>query len=229
MPHLHDLAVISQGVDDDTGKLAKKSGDAPSNELLHNVHCYLEGDKKMVELHVDLLTVKERMRLYPWWGGGISKRVDLTKNLVEEYGQDEAAFHQNDERKNHWHQEGKVRLTQSEKQRGAVSHCAVVTNYRHGVGGNLVSDETWAAHELVRPEYDPALKNPFMIWCGRGSVGTMVTGEEQRLQCSSRRYNNFCDGRRNNLNLKSSSRHWGTRVHNACKPALVRIVPRHTC
>ena len=182
MPHLHDLAVISQGVDDDTGKLAKKSGDAPSNELLHNVHCYLEGDKKMVELHVDLLTVKERMRLYPWWGGGISKRVDLTKNLVEEYGQDEAAFHQNDERKNHWHQEGKVRLTQSEKQRGAVSHCAVVTNYRHGVGGNLVSDETWAAYELVRPEYDPAFKNPFMVWARVGGDYGYWGGAEVAMQ-----------------------------------------------
>jgi hypothetical protein len=81
MPHLHDLAVTSQGADDGTGKLAKKSGDAPSNELLHNVHCCLEGEKKMVELHVDLLTVKERMRLHPWWGDGTSKRVDLTKNL----------------------------------------------------------------------------------------------------------------------------------------------------
>jgi hypothetical protein len=169
-------------VDDDTGKLAKKSGDAPSNELLHNVHCYLEGDKKMVELHVDLLTVKERMRLYPWWGGGISKRVDLTKNLVEEYGQDEAAFHQNDERKNHWHQEGKVRLTQSEKQRGAVSHCAVVTNYRHGVGGNLVSDETWAAYELVRPEYDPAFKNPFMVWARVGGDYGYWGGAEVAMQ-----------------------------------------------
>jgi hypothetical protein len=72
----------------------------------------------------------------------MSKRVDLTKNLVEECGQDEATFHQNDERKSHWHQEGKVRLAQSEKQRGAVSHCAVVKNYRHGVWGDLMSDET---------------------------------------------------------------------------------------
>jgi hypothetical protein len=65
VPHLHDLAVISQGVGDDTSKLAKKSGDAPINELLHNVHCCLEGGKKIFELHVGLLTVKGRMQLHP--------------------------------------------------------------------------------------------------------------------------------------------------------------------
>jgi hypothetical protein len=185
-PHLYDLARIAIAVDAETEELEKKLGDPSSNELLHNVHCYMQGGKQMVELHVDVLPVTERMRLYPFWGGGISKRVDHSKNLVEEHGQDEAAFHQNDERKNHWHEKGKVRLTQSEKQRGACSHCAVVTNYRHGTGGNLIPQEQWDAYNAVREElygpYEPAFANPFMVWARVGGDHGHWGGAEVAMQ-----------------------------------------------
>ena len=79
MPHLYDIAMISKQVFLDTESLKKKFSDAPSAELMHNVHVYEEGGKEMVEMG-------ERFRLYPCWGGFMSKRVDTTKPLLGEYG-----------------------------------------------------------------------------------------------------------------------------------------------
>ena len=114
----------------------------PAAELFHNIHLYVRDDGvEMVEHHVDLMDVNERLKLYPFWGGSVSTRFNMDDFLMEEYGQDESAFWQNDSRKCHWHEKGKVRLTQGEKRQGVVSHCAVVMGVRHGVGGNLISEE----------------------------------------------------------------------------------------
>jgi hypothetical protein len=185
-PHLHDVAIISKGVAAETLLVAKRKGHKPSNELLHNMHCYKDGEKEMVEFHVDFLEVGERFKLYPFWGGTWSTRADFTKPLVEEAGQDEAAFHQYDERKNHWHEVGKQRLSMSEKGRGSVSHCAVVTRVRTGCGGNLIHDDTWEAYEKVRVQrygkYDGMYKNPFMVWDRVGGDNGYWGGKEVAQQ-----------------------------------------------
>ncbi len=128
--HLYKIACLARKLDLETDNIEKKYSHGPTTELLHNVHVY--EDKSllpgivtlMVELHVDFLDMKERQRLYPCWGGNYSVRAVTTKNLLEELGQDESAFHQNDERENQWHEKGKVRLSHSLKSRGAA--CTVL-------------------------------------------------------------------------------------------------------
>ena len=103
---LYKLALMSQRVDAETDLIDKKYGDRVQAELMHNVHVYtrtgvagkergstvvcIDGDleemvqveitdQRMVEFHVDFLRVEERLRLYPCWGGDMSRRVDKSK------------------------------------------------------------------------------------------------------------------------------------------------------
>jgi hypothetical protein len=107
MPHLYDLALVSKRVDEETNMLTKKLGDNAQSELLHNLFVYqkavpvpygprllfVHGDleevvevkmetQDWVEMHVDFLDVRKRQMLYPFWGGAISQRCDLTKVFV---------------------------------------------------------------------------------------------------------------------------------------------------
>jgi hypothetical protein len=62
-----------------------------------------------------------------------------------------------------------VRLSHSQKSRGANSHCAVIVGYRHGAGGNLITNDTWEKYERKkRGLYDTALKNTFLVWARVG-------------------------------------------------------------
>jgi hypothetical protein len=141
----------------------------PAAEIFHNVRLFERGDGvEMGEHHVDLMDVNERLKLCPFWGGSASTRFNIDDFFMEEHGQDESAFWQNDSRKCHWHEKGEVRLAQGEKRQGVVSHCAVVMGVRHGVGGNLTSEATWAEHEKVRDPHDEAFKNPFVVWARVG-------------------------------------------------------------
>ncbi len=55
------------------------------------LHCYILDleemvevkivDKYFVEIHVDLLDVRQRRALYPYWGGAMSVRCDLSQVL----------------------------------------------------------------------------------------------------------------------------------------------------
>ncbi len=184
-PHLHKLALLSRKLDADTDCIEKKFANLPTTELLHNVHVYtnnMDEGKSCVELHVDFLTVAERQRLYPFWGGHWSRRANFEKTLVEELGQDESAFCQNDERQHQWHQTGKVRLSHSLKSRGANSHCAVIVGYRHGAGGNLITNDTWEKYERERGLYDTAFKNPFLVWARVGGEYGYWGGQEVATQ-----------------------------------------------
>jgi hypothetical protein len=103
---MYKLALMSQRADAETDLLQKKHGGKVQQELMHNVHaCPRTGvagkergaavlcidgdleemvqvemtDQRMAEFHVDFLRVEERMRLYPCWGGDVSRRVDKSK------------------------------------------------------------------------------------------------------------------------------------------------------
>ena len=112
----------------------------------------------------------------------MSTRANIQKPLMEEHGHDESAFWQNDSRKCHWHEKGKVRLAHGEKRQGVVSHVAAATDWRHGTGGNLITEETWAEYELVRLPYDPAFKNPWMVWARVGGDYGYWGGKEVAMQ-----------------------------------------------
>jgi hypothetical protein len=104
MPHIYDLAQVSKRVDIETNLLTKKLSDNVQAELLHNIHVYSkivwiphgkrvyfvdDGLEEMVEvkadlqewveMHVDFLDVCERQALYPFGGGAMSQRCDLSK------------------------------------------------------------------------------------------------------------------------------------------------------
>jgi hypothetical protein len=162
--------------------MTKKFAHAPSAELMHAMCACERKGKTMVEFHVDLLEVGERQRLCPDWGGGTSQRIDITRPTLEELGQDESAFCQNDERKQQWHDKNKVRLTQSEKSRGANSHCSVVVGHRLGAGGNLITEQQWQECERVREPHEPMFKNPFVVWARVGSECGFWGAKEVAMQ-----------------------------------------------
>jgi hypothetical protein len=92
-------------VEKETDLVEKKLGDGVQAELMHTVHVYRKdvwvpcggpvidgGDleemvevkleqQEWVELHVDLLDVRQRQELCPFWGGAMSTRCDLSKAL----------------------------------------------------------------------------------------------------------------------------------------------------
>ena len=203
-PHLHSMALLSKDAECALRhvKLMPAATVNQCVELLHNIHCYeLEG-KQMVEYHVDFLEVGERQRLHPFWGGGVSKRIDMKQHLMEEYGQDESAFWQNNSRKCHWHERGKVRLTADEKRQGVVSHIAAVVSARHGAGGDMISEGTWERYERARKPYEPEFKNPFLVWARVGGDYGCWGGKKWR--CNSGRCSSFWNGNGQQTNLRRS-------------------------
>jgi hypothetical protein len=102
MPHLYDLAQLSKNMIAEQALGKKNLGGKVQAELVHNVHIFSKmgalpcgprlhfthGDleemvevkaDEWVEIHVDLLDVRQRQELYPFWGGAMSVRCDLTK------------------------------------------------------------------------------------------------------------------------------------------------------
>ncbi len=74
------------------------------------------------ELHVDFLDVRERQSMCPFWGGAISRRCNLARELCEECGQDEKSFHQIASRQDYWHKGNEVKLCHDLKRAGAGCH-----------------------------------------------------------------------------------------------------------
>ena len=91
--HPHTLRVRSVG----TPKIFDHKIYAGLEEIVE-----VETSEVWVEHHVDFLHIDDRLSRYPFWGGGISVRRDKKKTYVLELGQDETAYHHNDEKKCMW-------------------------------------------------------------------------------------------------------------------------------
>jgi hypothetical protein len=99
--HLGRMVLQSRRLSAERDLMTKKLGDKEQAELFHNVYVYKKTvykkvgnvvrgrgfemvevqahEEDWVEMHVDFLTQADRKAYYPFWGGAISVRCDLTR------------------------------------------------------------------------------------------------------------------------------------------------------
>jgi hypothetical protein len=105
------------------------------------------------------------------------------QELILEDGQDEKAFHQNGSRKTCWHKDKQIRSCHDLKRQGAASHVMTWTSYLCGCGGNLIAEDQWVRHELVRKKgHDPACKNPTRVHMRVGGKHGCCGGQQVAVQ-----------------------------------------------